>query len=182
LSFSGHFSARGDKSSAVNIIIGYKLASAVALVLAGVGAFVLKALTLAKIAIVASSILLLGKFFHAKEQPHHQTPAYVELEPASELHSDLLEYPPPGETHPEKFQPPTWHLSGAEYHPTGSSGYYSYADFAPGVEYASPEPPGGNSSLPADQQVAGGGVARRRDVSKRRKVPLLTIHHHSIGS
>ncbi|XP_044271493.1 uncharacterized protein LOC123015683 [Tribolium madens] len=131
------------ESAAVSLIIGYKLATMATLAFSAVGALVLKALSVAKIAAVLSMILLVSKLFHHNQQ------AYVEVEP------EFAEIPP------------------EEYFPSASSDYYSYASFPPGIDYV-PETFGGNSS---DQQVS-----RRRDASKRRRVPLLTIHQYSIKS
>ncbi|XP_008198447.1 uncharacterized protein LOC103314361 [Tribolium castaneum] len=153
-----HPSGRGYKdyteSAAVSMIIGYKLATMATLAFSAVGALVLKALSVAKIAAVLSMILLVSKLFHHNQhqQQQHQLPAYIEIEP------EFAE------------------ISPEEYFPSASSDYYSYASFPPGIDYV-PETSGGNSTPPGDQQVS-----RRRDVSKRRRVPLLTIHQYSIKS
>ncbi|KAJ3642987.1 hypothetical protein Zmor_025730 [Zophobas morio] len=126
------------------------------------GAFVLKSLMVAKIAAFMSTVLLISKLFHKQEESAH-VPKHIEVEPPTELHSDFSELSP----------------SGSEYYyPTGSDAYYSYASLPQGIDYATPEHAAGNSTLPAvpgNQQVA-----RRRDPTKRRKVPVITIHQYSV--
>lgn len=67
------------------MILGYKLAAVVTMTLSLMGAFVLKALAVAKIALITSAILLVSKLFHHHEDhghhhAHHLGPAYVEID------------------------------------------------------------------------------------------------------
>ncbi|RZB39704.1 uncharacterized protein BDFB_012478 [Asbolus verrucosus] len=163
---------RKESSAMMHMIIGYTLATMATMAMAAVGGLVFKALGVAKIAAIISAILLLSKLFrHHHQEAHHHIPAYVEIEHGPEPHGGLAEFLP----------------SGVEYDSSGSSNYYSYANYVPPgmvtnpINYGAVEPSVGNSSLSENQQVA--NVARRRDVvRKKSKIPLLTIHQYSIKS
>lgn len=69
-------------------IFGFKAMGVVAFTLTMIGALVLKALAVAKLAVLVSSALLISKYLHHKE------PTYVEYDhQGSEAHPMYAEYP-----------------------------------------------------------------------------------------